>query len=263
MKKLFGIFMIVCCLALGYTGCKKKDNPTTPIAPAANTPTFTPSVTRTITSTPTNQITSTATSSPTVTSTPTVTTSPTFVPTPAIVDFEDGSADYFYDNNPSANSGCYNLVPSAPGYNSTYGLGVSFISKNCNDAQIAVSSSPGFPYDFAAMNATGVRCYIYSNSINYATDATIWISACPLIETNGGNYGGLGGTSFGGCYGGWTNQNAQQVSQGGWVQITLSPSSSPWSTQKADVTKIGVEINQDGLKQNATSSFVIDNVEVF
>jgi len=216
------------------------------------TGTSTDTATDTVTETPTDTATNTATNTPTNTATST----PGLPET--ITTFEgsgSGSNAYWYLNY----CPCGSVAVTALGHSGSYGFDLIFNNNTCNDFQAAVSDATyGFPLDFSAWGATGVKAWVYANPNAFVNDTGEWIVACPFLVANG--------VSYGGDYNGWANANPTQLPNpgGSWVQVTLAPAGGSWATDESSVTKIGVEINMGtGSSQPPNTDFVIDDIEIY
>ncbi len=246
-----------------------------PTQTASATPTDTGAATATITATPTDSATMTATDSATntatasSTSTPTSTATATFTAVPNYSwTFEDGSVDGFYVDynsgggdiitpNSYANLG----ITNASGGVSA--LDMTMLSAAGNDMQIEsnyvwnpITSGNGFPINFIAIGAVGVRVWVYP-----MTDATgsAGYGAANYVKTTSGDIygtGGLGGEIPGGY-------SYIPLTVGQWTEVSLQPSGPSWTTDETSVSGIGVEINVYGGTQAATGDYIIDNMELY
>jgi hypothetical protein len=253
----------------------------TSTATSTNSPTVTPSFTATVpganTDTPTNSPTltpsTTPTGSPTTTSTiastatPTSTASATTTAVPNYSwTFEDGSSDGFYVSYNTGDTITPNSYANLGISNASGGvsaLDMTMLSSAGNDMQVEsnyvwnpIVSGNGFPINFSAIGAVGVRIWVYP-----MTDAvgSAGYGAANYVKTTSGDIygtGGLGAEIPGGY-------NYVPLTVGQWTEVSLQPAGAAWATDETSVTAIGIEINVYGGTQAATGDYIVDNMELY
>ena len=236
----------------------------TATATATKTATNSPTVTSSPTVTNTPTATTSPTSTSTVTSTPTVTNTST--PTP-IATWTFGSVptntNYWYVayNNTCSSMATTSLSAFGGSYDTNaYGLDILLPIPSCgNDTQAAVGSgASGLPANFTTSGVQGtIKCQVWLNPDLWANSASEGIAVGLFVQANGNNYGG--------CYNPWTDPDPNSISNpGGWTTLTYSPSGGTWTTDKTNVTAIGIEINEaTGPGQPGVGDVVIDNIQLY
>ncbi len=193
------------------------------------------------------------------------TATPTTVPNYSWT-FEDGSTDGFYVDyntgdtitpNSYANLGISNASGGVSALDMTMISGAG----GGNDMQIesnyvSVSGSNGFPINFSAIGAVGVRIQVY---VMPDAAGSSGFGAANYVKTTSGDVYGTGGvgTEIPGGY------SYTSLTSGAWTQVSLQPSGTNWATDETSVTGIGIELNVYGGTQATAGDYIIDNMQLY
>jgi hypothetical protein len=111
------------------------------------------------------------------------------------------------------------------------------------------------------LGATGVRCQVFVSPNTWNGGSQTYVVGGLFVKA-----GTPTANVYGGCYMGGTNPDIITLSNAGeWQTLDFQPSGGSWSTDEANVTAIGIDVNMhDSSNGQATQSdIIIDNVQVY
>jgi len=148
-------------------------------------------------------------------------------------DFSDGAVDNWAQVYPTGTLTVASISGfPAPCNSSAYGLDAAFPVSG-GDIQIEVNNGPivGSGMNWGALGISTIQAQYYVDATVGDYASTIY----PYVTANGNKYGGT--------YGGWTSQcngSCPYVAHGAWNTVAFTPSGGTWSTDKSNVTAVGV-----------------------
>ncbi len=171
--------------------------------------------------------------------------------------FSGGTVDSWAQVSPSASLAVTDTTAfPAPCSGSTNGLDLQFTGTTGMDILASVSGGPivGSGMNWTALGITTVKVKYYINAGIGSFNSTFY----PFVVANGNNYGGT--------YQGYTTScnntaSCSYVGDNTWQTVTYSPSGGSWTTDKTNVTAIGV--NPHANSGTAVGDYVIGEVDLY